>query len=68
MPGGPTARMLRSLPPGPRVAFYEDGFHLLFRDLGREQPIADTAAWLAHPAAPLPSGADEAARAWLRNG
>lgn len=68
VPGGPTARMLRTLPPGPRVAFYEDGFHLLFRDLGRERPISDTAAWLANPGRPLPSGADAAARTWLAKG
>lgn len=68
VPGGATARMLRSLPAGARVAFYEDGFHLLFRDLGRERPIADAVAWLADPSAPLPSGADAAARAWLTQG
>lgn len=68
VPGGATARMLRSLPDGPRVAYYPEGFHLLFRDLGREAPIADTAAWLAAPGQPLPSRADAAARDWLAKG
>lgn len=37
----------------------------LLRDLGRAAPIGDTIAWIRDPAAPLPSHADEAARAWL---
>lgn len=68
IPDGPAARMLTSLPPGPRVAYYPDGFHLLFRDLGRAEPIADVVAWTGDPAAPLPSGADARAGAWLARG
>ena len=55
----------RLLPAGARRAFYPPGYHLLLRDLERAAPIGDIIAWLADPAAPLPSGADEAAIAWL---
>lgn len=48
-----------------RQAFYEDGWHLLFRDLGAETVIADVVAWIASPDTPLPSGADLAATARL---
>ena len=48
-----------------RVAYYEDGWHLLLRDLQRDVVATDILAWLAMPAAPLPSGADAAAAAWL---
>jgi alpha-beta hydrolase superfamily lysophospholipase len=59
------ARVWRSLPPGPVRAFYPAGYHLLPRDLGRAEPIGDIIAWLTAPAAPLPSGAETAAAAWL---
>jgi alpha-beta hydrolase superfamily lysophospholipase len=59
------ARVWRSLPPGPRLAFYPGGYHLLARDLGRGVAIADVIAWLMDPPAPLPSGAEAAAAAWL---
>ncbi|MFZ4409383.1 MAG: alpha/beta fold hydrolase [Paracraurococcus sp.] len=48
-----------------RVAYYEEGWHLLLRDLQRDVVATDILAWLAMPAAPLPSGADAAAAAWL---
>ena len=60
--GGDVARAAR----GPVRAFYPDGYHLMLRDLGRATPIE------RHPGvdarireAPLPSGADVAAAAWL---
>jgi hypothetical protein len=46
-------------------AFYPSGYHLLLRDLGRAGPISDVIDWLLVPAAPLPSGAEAAAAAWL---
>lgn len=58
----------RALPPepaGPRIAYYPGGYHLMLRDLGRAVPIGDIASWMADPRAPLPSGAEAAARAWL---
>jgi alpha-beta hydrolase superfamily lysophospholipase len=47
------------------IAYYPKGFHLLMRDLDRSAPIGDVVAWLHDPKAPLPSGADRAAQAWL---
>jgi hypothetical protein len=41
------------------------GYHLLLRDLGRAAVLADVIAWERAPRAPLPSGADRAAAAWL---
>ncbi len=50
---------------GPRIAYYAAGHHLLMRDHDRRAAIRDVIAWLGDPAAPLPSGAEAAARAWL---
>jgi acylglycerol lipase len=35
------------------------------RDKDRAVPIGDILAWIRDPQAPLPSGAQEAAAAWL---
>jgi acylglycerol lipase len=51
---------------GGRTAYYPDGYHLLLRDLDRARPIGDIVAWVADPAAALPSGADGVAEAWLK--
>ncbi len=48
-----------------RLALYQDGWHMLLRDLDAETVMADVAAWIADPATPLPSGADRRARAVL---
>jgi len=48
-----------------RIAYYPHGYHLLLRDLDRGAPIGDVIGWIRDPSAPLPSGADRAARAWL---
>jgi alpha-beta hydrolase superfamily lysophospholipase len=56
----------RRLPASARRAFYPPGYHMLLRDLERAVPITDIIAWLLDRAAPLPSGADTAAAAWLR--
>lgn len=48
-----------------RLAYYAQGYHLLLRDLDRGLPIGDIIAWIRAPEAPLPSGADLTARAWL---
>jgi hypothetical protein len=37
----------------------------MLRDIGREVPIGDVISWIFYPSAPLPSGADQAAPAWL---
>lgn len=59
------AQTWRTLPKGVVRAFYPRGYHLLLRDLERAVPIMDILAWLLDPAAPLPSGAEAAAAAWL---
>jgi alpha-beta hydrolase superfamily lysophospholipase len=65
IPPEATAQVWRALPPGPVRAFYPGGYHLLLRDLGRAVPIGDVIDWLLDPLAPLPSGAEAAAAAWL---
>ena len=52
------------LPPDTRRAVYPNGYHLLMRDLDRQAVIDDVIAWITHPDALLPSGADIAAAAW----
>ncbi len=66
-------RFVESLPPECRrragLAWYEDGYHMLLRDLEGPLVVADVASWVQHPAAPLPSGADRgAAQAFLHGG
>lgn len=51
-----------------RIAYYPPGYHLLLRDEDRARRIRDLLAWMHDPAAPLPSGADRAAVAWLAAG
>jgi acylglycerol lipase len=41
-----------------RMALYENGWHLLLRDLDADVVRADVAAWLTDRDAPLPSGAE----------
>ncbi len=53
------------LPAGERIAYYPDAYHLMLRDIGRDVQIEDVISWIFHPSAPLPSGADRAAAAWL---
>lgn len=71
VPMAPTVAALDALPPPapgrppPRVAVYPEGRHMLLRDLEGDRAIADILAWIADPAAPLPSGADRGARARL---
>ncbi|MBO1073024.1 alpha/beta hydrolase [Roseomonas marmotae] len=65
VPPDVTRAALRRMPAAPRLARYQDGYHLLLRDKVREVVTADLLAWMADPAAPLPSGADGAGAAWL---
>jgi alpha-beta hydrolase superfamily lysophospholipase len=39
-----------------RVVLYDDGWHMLLRDLQRERVFEDITAWIADRNAPLPSG------------
>jgi acylglycerol lipase len=65
IPPRATAATWRALPPGPIRAYYPNGYHLLLRDKDRGLPIGDILAWMRDPRAPLSSGADRAAVAWL---
>jgi acylglycerol lipase len=65
VPPRATAATWRALPEGEVTAFYPGGYHLLLRDKDRAQPIGDILAWIRPPDAPLPSGAEQAASAWL---
>ena len=65
IPDRATAATWRALPAGPDEAFYPAGYHLMLRDQERVTPIEDIVAWLRRTGAPLPSGADRAAAAWL---
>nr|WP_274389827.1 alpha/beta fold hydrolase [Azospirillum doebereinerae] len=56
-------RMTTKSSPGPKLAFYEGGRHLLMRSLNGDRVSADIASWVLAPDAPLPSGADARARA-----
>lgn len=57
IPEEPIGDMLAVLPHG-KVAVYEEGYHMLLRDLSAETVWRDVVSWLEHPRQPLPSGAD----------
>ena len=69
VPPAPIRAALAQLPHGAaqRVAFYPEGHHMLLRDFGGAAVAGDILAWMGNRAAPLPSGADQAAAAWLRS-
>ena len=56
VPREPTFDMLRRLATPHRVVVYPAGYHMLLRDLAADTVLRDIAAWIAEPAAPLPSG------------
>jgi alpha-beta hydrolase superfamily lysophospholipase len=66
LPDSAVVAALRRLPPpaagGPTVAIYPNGYHMLLRDLGADAVLDDIAAWIADPAAALPSGGDKLAQ------
>jgi alpha-beta hydrolase superfamily lysophospholipase len=72
VPEDPTLRLWQSLPAAERGrqrrALYGNGYHMLLRDLQAEVVWRDIAGWIADPAAPLPSGAEERALARLNGG
>jgi acylglycerol lipase len=65
IPQAPIRRFVDGLPAEPtrrrKLAWYENGYHMLLRDLEGPVVTADVASWVLAPAAPLPSGADRAA-------
>ncbi|EWY40457.1 lysophospholipase [Skermanella stibiiresistens SB22] len=58
LPRPPIVKTLAALPRQTKVAIYENGYHMLMRDLEAATVLDDIAHWIADPAAPLPSGAD----------
>ncbi|MGF7207401.1 alpha-beta hydrolase superfamily lysophospholipase [Skermanella aerolata] len=59
------AALPRTLPDGKgrvTVGIYDQGYHMLMRDLNGEIVLRDMVAWIENPTAPLASGADE--RSW----
>ncbi|MCZ4281353.1 lysophospholipase [Kiloniella laminariae] len=71
VPWKPTRDVWQSLPNGigkeQRAALYEEGWHMLLRDLQAETVLNDIAHWIINPTAPLPSAADANARQALIN-
>jgi alpha-beta hydrolase superfamily lysophospholipase len=62
LPGSAVVATLRRLPSDaghrPCIALYPKGYHMLLRDLDAAAVRNDIVAWIADPAAPLPSGGD----------
>jgi len=56
IPRKPLDSVLGRLPDGNRVVLYDNGYHMLLRDLQRETVWADIEAWIVNPKGPLPSG------------
>jgi alpha-beta hydrolase superfamily lysophospholipase len=56
IPAKPVEALVSRLSSPYRVALYPEGWHLLLRDLQARTVWSDVAAWVADPAAPLPSG------------
>lgn len=56
IPKEPTFLMLDRMSKTTKKAFYEDGYHMLLRDLQGEKPLADIATWIADRNKPLPYG------------
>lgn len=56
IPKEPMLRMLATMPTTTRRAFYEQGYHMLLRDLHREKPLIDIAVWISDHNRPLPYG------------
>lgn len=69
IPETPSLQLWRDLPEAARGrqrrALYEDGWHMLLRDLEAEVVLNDIAQWIADARAPLPSGAEAKALARL---
>jgi len=69
IPKEATLATWRALPAdGPRRAYYPWAYHLEMRDLERQTVINDVIAWMRDPRAPLPSGADQVAAGWVKEG
>jgi acylglycerol lipase len=58
IPPQPMLLMLEKMPRETRQLFYDNGYHMLLRDLNAQKPLADIAAWIADHNAPLRNGTD----------
>jgi len=62
IPADPVRAFVTALPPGraghDRFAYYQNGYHMLLRDLEGGKVAADVATWVLDRAAALPSRAD----------
>lgn len=69
VPARPTLVLWQSLPVDPEImpALYEEGWHLLLRDLQAYNVWQDIEAWIEDPDGPLPSGADARAKRALEH-
>jgi alpha-beta hydrolase superfamily lysophospholipase len=56
IPKEPVLQMLEKMPSTTRKAFYDQGYHMLLRDLHREKPLIDIATWISDHNQPLPYG------------
>ena len=63
VPPDASRKMIAKLPDAPdgrrRIAVYEDGYHMLLRDLQGDVVMRDILSWIEDPAQDLPSGADQ---------
>lgn len=60
------AALHRIAPDAPvRIGVYRDGYHLLLAGGNRDAVVRDLLSFIAVPTAPLPSGADADAQAWI---
>lgn len=60
VPVGPTQKFIEALPSSDQhvLAYYDNGYHMLLRDLEGALVQHDVESWIFEPGAPLPSGAD----------
>ena len=58
IPKEPTLQMLEMMPRSVRTVFFDNGYHMLLRDLEAEKPLSDIATWIADHNKPLPYGTD----------
>jgi alpha-beta hydrolase superfamily lysophospholipase len=56
IPKEPMFMMLGKMPLTTRAAFYDQGYHMLLRDLFREKPLIDIATWITNHNNSLPYG------------
>lgn len=58
IPRAPVSHAIRKVKAPYTLAFYPNGYHMLFRDLKGEQVLYDMVSWMQSRYTPLPSGYD----------